>query len=323
MMREFVPHPLVPGGHLQTLFGFYASPSRCEERAKRHFVHLDDGDTIVLHEDQPCRWATGDPVALLIHGLAGCHRSAYMQRIAARLVDRGVRTFRMDMRGCGAGQGLARRTTHCGRYADAASAVQHIARLAPDSPAALVGFSLGGAIALNLASELEDRPCGHLSRVLALCPPVDLPTNSRHFERPLIRFYDRFFTRRLWQQFGQCAHEWAADVVIDPNCRPRRLRQVDEWITAPLGGFDSADEYYRLASAAPKLSRIQIPTVIVAADDDPIVPADPLRNCVASPAVKTIITRGGGHLGYVARANGDPDLRWLDWRIVEFVLGNI
>ena len=39
----------------------------------------------------------------MIHGLAGCHTSPYMQRIARKLNHRGVRTFRMDLRGCGAG----------------------------------------------------------------------------------------------------------------------------------------------------------------------------------------------------------------------------
>ena len=66
---------------------------------------------------------TATRTCVLIHGLAGSHASGYMRRMAAEVADRGVRVFRMDMRGCGAGEELARGTTHCGRWADAAAAV--------------------------------------------------------------------------------------------------------------------------------------------------------------------------------------------------------
>jgi predicted alpha/beta-fold hydrolase len=66
-----------------------------------------------------------------------------MQRIAAKLKDPGVRAFRMDLRGCGAGEGLARFPYHSGRSEDAAAALGAIARLLPHSPTTLVGFSLG------------------------------------------------------------------------------------------------------------------------------------------------------------------------------------
>jgi hypothetical protein len=99
------------------------------------------------------------------------------------------------------------------------------------------------------------------------------------------------------------------------------LRHVDEWVTAPLGGFASVDEYYELASAGPKLQHVRIPTTILAAADDPVVPAQPLRRFSVSDAVRIVITPSGGHLGYIARPNGDPDLRWLDWRVVEWTMG--
>lgn len=322
-MFNFHPHPLVRGGHLQTLCGFYLPAVVLPERAERHHVVLDDRDTLVLHDDWPESWRDGGPTAMLIHGLAGCHRSAYLQRIAAKLVARGVRTFRMDMRGCGAGEGLARGPTHCGRSGDAAAALERIAQLCPDSPTVLVGFSLGGAIALNLVAELGDARCGNLAAVLAVCPPVDLPANSIHFERWIARLYDHFFARRLWRQVLRRAERFPDARPVDLSRRPRRLRQVDEWVTAPLGGFASADEYYRLASAGPKLTRVEVPTVILAAEDDPVVPAELLRRFDTSATVRIVITPSGGHLGYIGRPNGDPDYRWLDWRVVDWVTGRL
>ena len=89
----------------------------------------------------------------MIHGLAGCHQSPYMRRIAAKLNAGGIRTFRMDLRGCGAGALLARLPYHSGQSADAAAALETIAGICPGSPATLIGFSLGGNIALKLVGE--------------------------------------------------------------------------------------------------------------------------------------------------------------------------
>ena len=66
---------------------------------------------------------------------------------------------------------------------------------------------------------------------------------------------------------------------------------------------------------------INVPTRIVAANDDPIVPILSLRDVSWPPSTDLVVTESGGHLGYVAAANSDPDRRWLDWRIVEWVVG--
>jgi predicted alpha/beta-fold hydrolase len=107
---------------------------------------------------------------------------------------------------------------------------------------------------------------------------------------------------------------------IDWTRPPRRLRDFDALITAPWAGFSSVDEYYTLTSPLRRLVAIRLPTTIVAAADDPVVPTEPLAQSHYSDAVEVFITRHGGHLGYVGRRNGDPDRRWLDWRVVEWVM---
>ena len=164
----FRPHPLLRGGHFQTLAGFYLTGRPLAYKAQQHRVALADGDQLVLHDDQPADWQPGDRAALLIHGLAGCHQSSYMPRVAAALEERGIRVFRLDLRGCGAGVGLARMPYHGGRSEDAAAALETLTRLCPDSPVALVGFSMGGNIALKLLGELGDGRCGHLDCAVAV-----------------------------------------------------------------------------------------------------------------------------------------------------------
>ena len=315
----FRPHVLLRGGHAQTLAGVYLPSRRLAYRAARHRVQLDDGDQIVLHDDCPAGWQSTDRSALLIHGLAGCHDSGYMRRIAHKLNARGVRAFRMDLRGCGAGAGLARLPYHSGRSADAAAAINAIARDLPQSPLTLVGFSLGANIALKLLGELGEGPCGNLDSAMAVCPPVDLAACSRQIARPANRMYDRHFVRLLFNQIELERARPRGAATVTFARRPRSLWEFDDKFTAVVCGFGTADNYYRRASSLGLIPRIRIPTLILASRDDPMIPSAALEGAELPAAVQVHLTDRGGHLGFVGRAGVDPDRRWMDWRVVDWI----
>jgi hypothetical protein len=262
-------------------------------------VELADGDVIILHDDCPSGWQPGDRAALLIHGLAGCHESRYMERIAHKLGARGVRSFRLDLRGCGAGVGLSRLPYHSGRSEDAAAAIGAVARLAPDSPVTLVGFSLGGNITLKLAGELADRSCGNLD------------SN---------RIYDRYFVRLLMRQIEGHRRLLPKAVAALFARPPRSLWEFDDAFTAVTCGFGTADNYYAKASSLPWLADIRLPTLIVSARDDPMIPPDALARASLPGCVRLHMSDHGGHLGFVGRGGQDADRRWMDWRVVDWVL---
>jgi uncharacterized protein len=311
VLPDFIPHPWLRSGNLQTIIGSWGSVPA--ERAVRHLVELSDGDLVVLHDDQPPTWRAGDRTALLVHGLCGSHRSGYLVRIAARLNEVGVRTFRLDMRGCGAGRALARQPYHSGRSEDLAAALTAIAGWCPGSPTTLVAFSLGANAALKLLGECGDRPPGHLDRAIAVCPPVDLAACVRSLERYPARIYDRFFTGMLLDQVhaSPTLSEYAAHIFA--HHRPTRLVEFDDAFTAPLSGFGNAATYYQRCSAASLLRHIGLPTTILAAADDPIVPVEPLKDARRSRRVDLLISPTGGHLGFISTDR----TCWMDARVVQ------
>ena len=77
---DFKPLPFLHGGHRQTLAAFLFKGKRRPYQAVQHVFDLDQGDRTILHDDCPAGWTDGGPVALLLHGLAGCHGSDYMVR---------------------------------------------------------------------------------------------------------------------------------------------------------------------------------------------------------------------------------------------------
>lgn len=320
-LPPFRQHPLFPGGHAQTLAGVFLPGRKYLYRAAQHRVCLNDGDQIVLHDDRPGDWRPGMRTALLIHGLAGCHLSGYMQRIAAKLSARGVRVFRMDLRGCGAGFGLARLPYHSGRSEDAAAALEAIAQWCPGSPTTLIGFSLGGNITLKLLGELGEQRCGGLDSAVAICPPIDLQAAVEKISLPLNRFYDRHFVRLLLAQARERQRVLPEAPAAKFDRPPRGIWEFDNRFTAPVSGYGDAANYYRRASSAQFIPNIRRPTLVIASRDDPLVPWRPFLAVKSPDCLQVEITERGGHLGYVARSGHDPDRRWLDWRIVEWVAG--
>ncbi|MEM9184963.1 MAG: alpha/beta fold hydrolase [Planctomycetota bacterium] len=331
---RFSPHPLIRGGNAQTLAAALLPAPRPAYRAERWLVELPDGDRLMLHDDCPGGWRPTDRSALLMHGLGGCHGSPYLVRIAEKLNLRGVRTFRLDLRGCGAGERYARGATHCGSWDDVRRAVLRIAELAPNSPVEAVGFSLGGSLALNLVGRLGagqlgagspgsratgDARVGNLAGVMAVCPPVDLHALDESFRRGAGRLYSRYLARIMWRQIQRRLSQMPDPPEVDTSRRPRHIRELDEQITAPFHGYRDADHYYSEASAVPYLPAIKLPTRIIAAADDPVIPVKALLRAPRSASVDIVVANSGGHLGFYGREPGDPDANWIDWRVVEWV----
>lgn len=316
---EFRPSLAFRTGHLQTLGALWWPHGEMAGCVPQRLVELPDGDRIVLHDDCPAGWHAGGRVALLIHGMAGCHSSPYMRRIARKLNGRGVRVFRMDLRGSGAGMGLARGSYHSGRSEDAAAALREIGRQCPQALLAVVGFSLGGNITLKMLGEGKEELPANLDRAAAVCPPTDLLACVTALSQGVNRWYDRYFARLLVEQVA-VRRRLVPDLhATDFNATPRGVWEFDAAFTAPVGGFGTAENYYRTCSSAQFIPNIRLPTLILAAADDPLVPPEGLESVPVPSAVTRHIAPSGGHLGFIGRRNGDPDRRWMDWRVVEWV----
>lgn len=311
----FRPHPLLANGHLQTVVGCYWTGARGAYQASATQIVLPDGDALVVHDDRPAvGWSSGDPVVLLVHGLGGSYLSGYMHRCAAKMVARGWRVFRMDLRGHGAGMHLARQPGHAGRSEDVAAVLAHVAEQCPRSPIALAGFSMGANMVLKLAGELGPAAREALVSVTAVAPPIDLHACYDNMRRGVNRMYNQAFVAGLLNRLQQRVDE-------TPHAFPRRpkcLKEFDQQFTAPRSGFASADDYYSQASSAPLLKEITVPTLIITADDDPIIPVRSFQEASFSPLVRLHVTSGGGHLGFIGRSGVDPDRRWADWRVIDW-----
>ncbi len=312
----FDPHPWFPGGHAQTIAGRYLGPHRPVVPARGEIVALPDGDRLSALDSTPESWRAGDPAAVLAHGLASSAEAPYVLRMARRLLDLGVRVVRMNLRGAGAGFGLARGTYHAGKTEDVRAVVDRLAESAAGSPIAVVGFSLGANLALKLAAEASrpDYAGARLDCVVAANPPVDLSVCCRAMRLRSNRLYDRSFTRWLRAETRRLHARF-------PELGPAGIDGVgsvyefDDVYTAPRNGFKDAEDYYRRNSSGPLIESIAVPGLVVHAADDPFIPASAFESVRFPSNVRFELMPTGGHLGYIARRPWRGDRRWLETRL--------
>jgi predicted alpha/beta-fold hydrolase len=184
----------------------------------------------------------------------------------------------------------------------------------------VVGFSLGGNQVLKMVGEWG-KDAVNVRRVMAVAPPIDLLACARNIARPSRFAYNRWLVRTLVREARRRAKWVPALAAIDWSRPPKKLFEFDDRVTAPVNGFSGAEHYYAESSSAQWLDKIRCPTFILADRNDPVVPASVFAHLPASDYVSLHMTRCGGHVGYVGRKSTDPDRYWLEWRVVDFVLG--
>ena len=314
----FVPFPLLRGPHAQTIAAAKLALWRRRPPAETRVVALADGDRIALMISTPRQWLPEDPSVLLLHGLCGCHDSPYMARLALKLWQNGVRAIRMNMRGCGAGVGLARQPYHSGRSADVLEVLEDLQAAWPRSAMTMVGFSLGGNVMLKLAGELGKRAEELAKQLIAVCAPADLAACSRLLSRPSNRVYELYFMRRLLAAVAE-RHRLFPDLApVDLSWR-MSMYEFDNLYTAPQCGFANADDYYCQSSAAPLVSRITLPCRILFAGDDPFIDDTVFDGVALPPNVQVLRTQGGGHMGFLGRPGTPGGYYWLDASLLDWI----
>ncbi len=313
----FRPLPLLGNPHVQTVLANLLPGQKLRYASQCYSLVMPDGDCLVGHDSLPPRWRPGQGVVLFVHGLGGSHRSKYMIRLANALLDRGLRVVRLDLRGAGAGAGLARTLYNGGCSADVRAAVAAVHSWTPASRIDLVGMSLGGNIILKLAGEAAAAPVPGLGRVAAVSPPIDLEACAVLLAAPSNRSYEKFYVRSLIRQVRRHQH-FFPDLPVVRFGRATTLRLFDDRYTAPRGGFGDAVDYYRRSSAFPLLERIQARTFILSARDDPFIAVEPFERLRLPDGMEVHLVPRGGHLEFLGW-DGAGGLRWGEQRVVDWL----
>jgi predicted alpha/beta-fold hydrolase len=257
---------------------------------------------------------------VLVHGLGGSSEGSYSLSTGRLAFARGFNVARMNMRGAGAGGALGPLLYNAGLDRDLLTVVRWAA--ARSRRVALAGFSLGSNLCLLLAGRLRDELPPGLIALAAVSPPVDLAACAAALDAPGNRLYRLHYLAQLRATYRQRQRAHPALFAAGLEQGVSSIRAYDDRITAPYGGFSSADDYYSRSSAGPWLARIGLPTLVLAASDDPLIPAASVARWALpeSGCVHLELSPTGGHVGFVARSRA-PGWFWAADRSVAFLEG--
>ncbi|HVC20136.1 MAG TPA: alpha/beta fold hydrolase [Vicinamibacterales bacterium] len=319
-LDEFVAPPGLRGGHRMTLFA-WGRPRRFPRlpRPTERFFDVARDARILAHGYwQPA--PQGHPTLLALHGLEGSSRAHYMLGLADKAYARGFNVLLLNQRNCGDTEHLSAGLYHSGLTHDPAAVISELVDVDRLRAIVLAGYSLGGNLALKLAGEYGGNPPPAVKAVCAVSPIVEVDRCVEALERRQNVLYEWNFVRHLKQRMRRKARFWPGRFPVDRLSEVRTVRAFDEIYTAPYFGFRDAADYYHQASAMRVIDRIRLPTLIIAAEDDPFVPVASFRNpaLAGNPDIALHVTPHGGHCGFVGRATAGGDGYWAEQAIVEF-----
>jgi hypothetical protein len=183
----------------------------------------------------------------------------------------------------------------------------------------VVGVSLGGNMLLKWLGEEGAAASLIVERAVAVSVPMDLAAAARVLDSGFNRMlYTSHFLNLLKPM--ALAKIAVHDLAIDARAIRASLtfRQFDDLFTAPIHGFENAQDYWTRSSSKPWLKEISTPTLIINARNDPFLPSAALPSAAAvSDTVSLEFPDRGGHVGFVSgRFPGHLD--WLPKRIMRF-----
>ncbi|HXD74569.1 MAG TPA: alpha/beta fold hydrolase [Vicinamibacterales bacterium] len=280
-----------------------------------------DGDARVIADChwQPEPWTR--PTILALHGLNGSSDAHYMRGIASKAFDRGMNVVRLNQRNCGDTEHLSKGLFHSGLTHDARQVIAELTAVDRLPAIAVAGYSLGGNLALKLASEYGGDAPRELLGVAAVSPIIEIGECVKALERPENRLYQWNFVKDLKRRMRRKERYWPGLFDLSRLSAVRTVRDFDEAFTAPYFGFKGADDYYYRASAMRIIDRLRVPALVITSEDDPFVPSQPFHDpkITGNPHIELELCAHGGHCGFVGPASAGDDGYWAERRIVDFV----
>ena len=304
-MTDYIAPTWLPGGHLQTIWPalwsrrFDAEPPTW----RRERWTTPDQDFVDVDFCESATATLPRPLLVLFHGLEGSSGSHYAQAFADWADHNDCDIAVPHFRGCSGTLNLAPRAYHSGDHEE----VHHLLvkfkeRVAVQKRPGLLaaGVSLGGNALMRWAGE-QGQSAQHIVKAVAsICSPLDLSASGKAIGEGFNRqVYTRMFLRTMKPKAMAKLKQHPGLFDAQKLLAARDLYEFDDVFTAPLHGFQNTADYWRRASALPKMQDIAVPALALNAKNDPFIPANSLPTIQKVSAHVTLWQPAhGGHVGF-------------------------
>jgi uncharacterized protein len=222
-----------------------------------------------------------------------------------------------NFRGCSGEMNSLPVFYHSGATQDLDAVVGHAAATYKDIY--LIGFSLGGNLTLKYLGETRRQNHQKIRRAVGISVPLDLGPSCDLLSKKENKLYSQNFLSSLKQKIRNKALVFPDKMDLSALSGIKTLRQFDDLYTAPLHGFQDAEDYYGQCAALKYLPNIKMPTLILNAANDPFLS----NSCYPTDLGMQLETlylefpKHGGHVGFSPRS--PKDRYWSEKRSLEFI----
>lgn len=304
--------------HVQTIWPRFIQKRLPLKYSMERLTLPDDDFVDVAWGPKP---AEPSGIIVMFHGLEGSIRSHYANDMMANLSVNGWQVVMMHYRGCSGVPNLKPRGYHSGETGDPSFFLDWLNQKFPQLPKVAVGFSLGGNMLLKLLGENPAQKW--LNAAIAISSPLKLSECAKSINHGFSRVYQKYLLNSikttLRKKMSFIDYRKLIQLTGDDVDGISSFAQFDEKVTAPLHGFEDANDYYEKCSAYHFLSAIHCPTLVLHSIDDPfmnhlVVPKEEelARN------VTLELSERGGHVGFMQGSVFNPKV-WLHERVKRYV----
>ena len=301
LIRSTYPGPPVHqyNGHLQTIL-----PSLTRRVTgvtyERERLTLSDGDFVDLD------WIDNDQdrLVILTHGLEGDSNRQYIRGTAKLFAQNNYDVLAWNCRSCSGEMNRAFRLYNHGEIGDLGEVIHHSLRTKRYDEIMLVGYSMGGNITLKYLGVQANQLPDCIKGGVAISSPVDLGASAVLLDRPANRFYRNRFMKKLVVKLSQKADRFPGRLDMTKLHQVKQWRDFDEFFSAPVNSYRNAEDFYTQASAVNFMSSITVPTLLLNAQNDPLLSPECSPGWLAETHQHLFLEtpRNGGHVGFqVAR----------------------
>jgi len=307
--KTYQAPPLLWNGHLQTVYPALTRKINTLIPYKRYRITTPESDFLDLDLLQ----SGNNKVVVISHGLEGDSSRPYVVGLANILFENGFDVCAWNYRSCSNEINRAAIMYHSGATYDLKHVIDHVA--ADYQEVYLAGFSLGGNLTLKYLGEADVNK--KVKKAITFSVPIDLSSGADHLAKTSNYFYTQRFLKSLRVKIGLKSKDYPNLYALDKWKSIKTIRDFDDAYTAPIHGFENAEDYYRRNSSIKFIPKIKNQTLLVTARNDPFLSNECKITDIGkgNQNFKFLLTETGGHCGFPAL---NSKVYWSEKLTVEF-----
>ena len=307
------PFPYV-NGHAQTVFPSMFRKIK-EPIYERERLELSDGDFVDLD------WfrSESDQLIILTHGLEGSSERHYVKESAKLFHENDWEALAWNCRSCSGEMNRTLRMYNHGDIEDITAVINYANQQKKYKSIVLAGYSMGGNIGMKYLGVNGKNIRENLKISINFSAPTDLLSSVKLLDLPKSWFYSNRFRQKIWHKIQIKAAQFPGVVDLSNYQKVKKWEDFDNYFTAPVNGFDNAQAFYRFASCKFFMEGISIPTLLVNAQNDPILTPEcnPVQLAESNPNFYLEMPTQGGHVGFTAREGAYSYMATRGWEFVQ------